>query len=191
MRRFVICMVLIFSLAVLLISPCCAQGIGSTNGFYGYPAWTYCYEGFSTFTKQSIVAVCTQYNNLGHGSLVYSASPFLTYDYFTCGNDINEVVHINIGGADSSSLAITYILGDPTYIYEADICFNTYHALGDASQYSNLFDVPSLALHEYGHLLGLDHVENENAVMYYALAAGELKRTLTSTDIQLVDAIYN
>lgn len=191
MKRLLICVLLVFSFAISLVYPCCADGFGTTNGYYGYPAWTYCYEGFSTFTKQSIVAVCTQYNNLGHGSLVYSASPFLSYDYFTSGNDVNEVVHTYIGGADSPGLAITYILGNPTYVYEADIAFNTYHALGDASQYSNLYDVPSLALHEYGHLLGLGHSTDENAVMYSALAAGELTRTLTATDIQMVDAIYN
>ncbi|XP_023741457.2 metalloendoproteinase 1 [Lactuca sativa] len=53
----------------------------------------------------------------------------------------------------------------------------------------NAFDVETLALHEIGHLLGLDHSQFQNAIMWGSFAAGVTKG-LNSDDIQGIRALY-
>jgi hypothetical protein len=54
----------------------------------------------------------------------------------------------------------------------------------------NEFDVESVGLHEYGHIVGLDHSQYNWAVMWYSIANGEVQRTLSSDDIAGILAIY-
>ncbi|XP_071731097.1 metalloendoproteinase 3-MMP-like [Rutidosis leptorrhynchoides] len=51
-------------------------------------------------------------------------------------------------------------------------------------------DLESVALHEIGHLLGLAHSNDPNAVMYPTLDEGSIKRSLTPDDIQGIKALY-
>ncbi|TKJ41297.1 hypothetical protein CEE37_06425 [candidate division LCP-89 bacterium B3_LCP] len=52
------------------------------------------------------------------------------------------------------------------------------------------FDVESVAVHELGHCLGLDHSQYNWAVMWYSIGWGEVQRDLSSDDIDGVLAIY-
>jgi hypothetical protein len=52
------------------------------------------------------------------------------------------------------------------------------------------FDVESVALHELGHCLGLDHSQYNWAVMWYSINWGEVQRELSTDDIAGVLAIY-
>ncbi|WCJ35746.1 matrix metalloproteinase [Euphorbia peplus] len=51
-------------------------------------------------------------------------------------------------------------------------------------------DLESVAVHEIGHLLGLDHSEDPNAIMYATFAYGITKRELATDDIQGIRALY-
>ncbi|PWA57340.1 Metallopeptidase, catalytic domain-containing protein [Artemisia annua] len=53
----------------------------------------------------------------------------------------------------------------------------------------NAIDLQSVSLHEIGHLLGLDHSEDENAIMWSSIPSGSLKG-LNSDDILGVKALY-
>ncbi|KAD6453094.1 hypothetical protein R6Q59_015087 [Mikania micrantha] len=53
----------------------------------------------------------------------------------------------------------------------------------------NAYDVESVALHEIGHLLGLDHSQYQNAIMWSTFQSGETKG-LNTDDIQGVWALY-
>nr|GMC73457.1 putative peptidase M10A, Metallopeptidase, catalytic domain protein [Ipomoea batatas]GME21625.1 putative peptidase M10A, Metallopeptidase, catalytic domain protein [Ipomoea batatas] len=55
----------------------------------------------------------------------------------------------------------------------------------------NGLDIQSVALHEIGHLLGLDHSEHPEAVMWGEFEYGEKKRELTSDDINGIRALYH
>ncbi|KAI4356888.1 hypothetical protein L6164_000870 [Bauhinia variegata] len=52
-------------------------------------------------------------------------------------------------------------------------------------------DLISVAIHEVGHLLGLGHSRDQNAVMYASLPNGVNKRTLGSDDIAGIKALYS
>ncbi|KAL1563862.1 metalloendoproteinase 3-MMP-like [Salvia divinorum] len=51
-------------------------------------------------------------------------------------------------------------------------------------------DLESVALHEIGHLLGLEHSDNEGSIMYPSISAGVVKN-LNDDDIQGIRALYN
>ncbi|KAI3829129.1 hypothetical protein L1987_03245 [Smallanthus sonchifolius] len=53
----------------------------------------------------------------------------------------------------------------------------------------NAYDIETLALHEIGHLLGLDHSQYESAIMWGSFMAGVTKG-LSSDDIEGIRALY-
>ncbi|KAI4352413.1 hypothetical protein L6164_006669 [Bauhinia variegata] len=52
-------------------------------------------------------------------------------------------------------------------------------------------DLIWVAIHEVGHLLGLDHSSDQNAIMYALVTPGVNKRTLGSDDIAGIGALYS
>jgi len=54
----------------------------------------------------------------------------------------------------------------------------------------NQIDLPSVVLHEIGHLLGLAHTSDESAVMYPSIGPGMEKRELQQDDIQGIQSLY-
>ncbi|KAH6806754.1 hypothetical protein C2S51_031585 [Perilla frutescens var. frutescens] len=55
---------------------------------------------------------------------------------------------------------------------------------------ANAFDLETLALHEIGHLLGLDHSSVQEAIMYPRFSPAEIKN-LHPDDIQGIRVLYN
>ncbi|PIA25629.1 hypothetical protein AQUCO_11000036v1 [Aquilegia coerulea] len=51
-------------------------------------------------------------------------------------------------------------------------------------------DLESVTVHEIGHLLGLGHSDDQNAVMYSSIDPGEVKRDLRADDIQGIQTLY-
>lgn len=52
------------------------------------------------------------------------------------------------------------------------------------------FDIRTIGLHELGHVLGLDHTDVEEAVMFPTISPGEIKH-LHQDDIKGIKALYN
>ncbi|KAL1225861.1 Metalloendoproteinase 3-MMP [Cardamine amara subsp. amara] len=62
---------------------------------------------------------------------------------------------------------------------------------GDGFLSENLvFDLESVAVHEIGHVLGLDHSLIESAIMYPKLKQGTRKVVLTRDDVEGVQSLY-
>jgi len=91
-----------------------------------------------------------------------------------------------------SALALTTLWYAPSTgrVYDADIEFNDAHEW--TAQTQNVKnDVMNTAMHEMGHMLGLDHVNDPQATMYTYSSSGELKkRDLVQDDIDGACAIY-
>jgi hypothetical protein len=99
--------------------------------------------------------------------------------------------------ASTSAFAITSVNVDPAtgQIMDADIEFNLeFQSLGVdewSSEPSQTVDIRNTVTHEAGHVLGLDHSEDEEATMYRRAEAGEVKkRDLSEDDVEGLCAIY-
>ncbi|KAG9449646.1 hypothetical protein H6P81_009611 [Aristolochia fimbriata] len=70
-----------------------------------------------------------------------------------------------------------------------------FHLDGDETWSTNpgptQFDLESVALHEIGHLLGLFHSEDKDAVMFSGISPGVRKTTLNNDDVAGIRALYN
>jgi peptidoglycan hydrolase-like protein with peptidoglycan-binding domain len=55
---------------------------------------------------------------------------------------------------------------------------------------ANSFDIETVALHEIGHCLGLDHSDVSGSVMWRTVAANTTLRTLQSDDLAGIQALY-
>lgn len=89
----------------------------------------------------------------------------------------------------ATALAITQYFG-----YRSGAYINLVHAdiiLNDSGLFAfsttqptpaGHYDLPSIAVHELGHFLGLSHNLSESSVMRPSLASGSTNRTLTSAD---------
>jgi hypothetical protein len=71
----------------------------------------------------------------------------------------------------------------PAIVFDADIAFNpNVHFSTSTPPLSNTIDLQSVATHEFGHALGLDHSGIAHAVMFPAGDTGESQQRVLSTD---------
>jgi Matrixin len=103
------------------------------------------------------------------------------------------------GGLGPGVLAETtswFFTNNPTDTVECDMRFSSAVPwyTGTGTPPATQYDWWSVAIHEMGHCLGLDHesrITNPKPVMYPSIAAGEVRRTLTPDDSDGRDAIYS
>lgn len=103
----------------------------------------------------------------------------------------------------SSALAVTQLWGvrgdSGISLSHWDIFFNNdlysfYTDPAGAGDDANAYDMGTVALHELGHSIGLNHISNvpaDNAVMYPYLGINTVKRELRDCDLRAISDNYN
>jgi len=108
--------------------------------------------------------------------------------------DNNNVIGWNPtidGSGDPFAIAWVFFYCENGLVTEADIELDeSKNWSTGASVPGTDFDVETVALHEMGHALGLDHTTESAAVMWATLATGDSKRVLHGDDIDGQIAIY-
>ncbi len=110
-------------------------------------------------------------------------------DYASSALGLTIVYSFDQGGVvDEFGRAIDF----PGQIVEADIMFNPSTQFSiDAATPANRIDLQSVATHEIGHFLGLDHTSLLSSVMFPTLTDGaSYARTLSADDIAGISTIY-
>ncbi|MBA0831549.1 hypothetical protein Goarm_016011 [Gossypium armourianum] len=83
-------------------------------------------------------------------------------------------------------LAHAFAPQDGRLHYDADENWSTNNAIRQ-----NQIDLESVAIHEIGHILGLGHSQDPNAIMYAYYGPGTIKRNLGRDDINGIRALYS
>ncbi len=100
-------------------------------------------------------------------------------------NNKNEVMWNDLN--TNTALAVATIWTANDIILEADMTFNTRFSWSTDGWYG--YDVQTVALHEYGHWVGLDHSPSSESIMYYSNRGTQ--RYLHSSDIAGIRHIYS
>jgi len=163
-------------------------------------------ENFSADEKQKMEEMQFEWNNSGAGQTFFSGvnpavpNKALTYleDYYDNEFGIYKLTtwFDEIG---EDALAVTQFfakrhnVGTPSEFLEivhVDILFNNKNFNFATDGSFSKYDLPSIALHELGHVLGLKHERAHDSIMYPYLSSGTLKRSLKPFDIESIGELY-
>lgn len=179
----------VISLVISLIICAClgvhAYSIKHSSGFDNPPAYLKGYSGFSPETELAIHNACVAWNNTHSSALVYRLTSTHSNTLSPLFNQENEITK-GYRGENEYLMQTYYTRHTSTTIYEADIDINVDHDFGTAS---TSYDTQTAITHEIGHLLGLTHSSDRNAIMYESLEKGE-KRSINNDDRNGIAAIY-
>ncbi len=147
-------------------------------------------EAFKNWTGPRITACSTVWNSVYAGTFTAPSG----IQAVNKDDQANSIIWL--GGAywrySSATLAlttVTYTNGTGELI-DADVELNNDIDWSDTAA-AGTYDYESVALHEAGHFLGLDHTASTTlAVMYAAVPQGATKRVLAPIDIEEVCSVY-
>jgi hypothetical protein len=105
------------------------------------------------------------------------------------------VDELMFGSTGGGTLAVTYTWTWSGGGVESDTIFNRgmpwYQGSGDGCQNVAAYDIQNVATHEFGHILGLGHVQDRAATMFPTATLGEtFKRSPDQGDVNGIHAIY-
>lgn len=163
-------------------------------------------QNFSADEKQKMEDMQSEWNNSGtqltffatSSTAVANKAPANLQDFYDDELGIYKMStwYSEIG---ASSLAVTQFfairrnVGTATEFMEiihADILFNDQNFDFATDGSPGKYDLPSIALHELGHVLGLKHESSLSSIMYPYLATATLHRTLPALDIDNIRDLY-
>ena len=150
-------------------------------------------------TRLAVIREFVEWQNVTSAYLTfrYAGDTTRTSDTFNCNSTNDMTWRIADTGHGSSTLAVTYMCYIPStgYFTDTDIEFDTDHfgSWWTVDPYNVEVDLPTVALHEEGHVLGLGHSSATGGncpVMKPSYTWGSVQRTPCSDDIAGVRYLY-
>jgi hypothetical protein len=122
----------------------------------------------------------------GTASVAFTA---VSTDYYGKGGQLGKPGTYTFSECNGQETITTTF---PSIVFDADIAFNPHAQFSTSTPpLSNYFDLQSVATHEFGHALGLDHSGVAHAVMFPAGDTGESQqRTLSTDDVIAISFLY-
>jgi predicted Zn-dependent protease len=154
-------------------------------------AWAYNPDGKPAHlsgTADVLIEAATTWNHAGGADFRFDGGALTEAEPGMCDGEADGKNTVGWGHAGASILAVT-CLSDTEEMTEFDIIFDIRRAW-TRSESDVEIDLQSVAVHEFGHALGLDHSSERAAVMFGSYPAGLLKRELHKDDIAGLIAIY-
>jgi hypothetical protein len=151
-------------------------------------------DGFQSFNESAADALATWNQHLAHMKFRWILGSALPQSETDADNSVffsNTVYGDTFG---SNVLAITLISTRGSVITETDVIFNTAESWDSyrGPQQGDVFDFHRVALHEFGHVLGLDHPDDSGQRVTALMNSriGSLD-SLTSDDIAGARSLYD
>lgn len=157
-------------------------------------ASAYAYAGYKWPNGHAYYSIDSSIPSAWHNSIYGGSNAWNVanpdFSFYSSSSSANKVSYGSLG--ISSTLARTTVTHSGSTITKCVIVFNSdYGALWSTSGQALHYDVQSVAAHEFGHWLSLDHSSDTEATMYYRTGLGETKkRTVNSDDIRGTLSIY-
>ena len=140
-------------------------------------------NGFASWAAPA----CTRWRSMNAGTTALTRA--------RAGDRENSILWITsawpaeLGDVNTTIGVTTPVWTSGGYFIDADIQFNAVGFTWNMTGTRPGVDTQSIATHEQGHFLGLNHSASSAAVMYASYSGG-IKRTLTTDDVSGVCAIY-
>lgn len=145
------------------------------------------HSGFTTTSSQHFSDAVSAWTGKAGVNVIAKSSSTHTETSYPNNDGKNYVYRMDTGTGDYLGQTQGYVSGG--YRVNADININMHFAWANSAQ-PDCYDTGSVLLHELGHVMGLDHSANTDAVMYKSLSTNKVKRTLQTDDINGVQSLY-
>lgn len=176
--------------SLLLTNPQSASAYSVTGQKMNTQLWFRASQVFADYSREQMRLAMVTWNNHipEYRRVCYNPSTHSLSNYFP-QHDF-ECSIFKMGVTSSGYLANTHWwYNDITgYTYEADININAdvpwWYGVG------NYYDLKSVMTHEVGHVVGLHHSMYSTAVMYSSFSKYEVRDSLTTDDLNGLNAVY-
>jgi hypothetical protein len=151
-------------------------------------------DGFASFNDAAADALATWNQHLVHLQFRWIVGSILPQSESDADNSVffSNTVYGDAFG--SSTLAVTLITTRGSIVTETDVIFNNADSWDSyrGPQQGNTFDFRRVALHEFGHVLGLDHPDQAGQQVHALMNSriGSVDQ-LTADDIAGARSLYN
>ena len=105
-------------------------------------------------------------------------------------NNKNTINWVTDWTYDSVKQGSTFLHNEENNIVEADIIINAEYNFASGQLKTSEIDLVSLMVHELGHVLGLEHSDEDRSIMKEGLSFGQTHRVLSDADVENILCMY-
>jgi hypothetical protein len=175
----------IAAVSFILASSTSGIAFAGTYGYWEDPTHTYhCTTSLNDIQHTDDVEPCS---DLSVAAGIWNAQSGSDWHFYSVGSG-----EIPVYGCSTASLG--YFVPTPSSadpITDGYVCMSTQYEFGDVPEGDDdVFDYLTLAIHEFGHVPGIDHSWWPQSVMESGQTLNEVKHSLHYTDVWDIEGLY-